>query len=146
MFSVQSARPMTLMTPITLTTSEAQIKPEELTRLRTRLLPPFKVVLFDDDYNEMNYVIFALQHAVNNLTVQEAENIMLTAHLTGSAVVVVCPKETAEYYQERLLSYGLTATILFFLQIIPPPTSILENLWNCAYMFLVLISRRNEAP
>jgi ATP-dependent Clp protease adaptor protein ClpS len=108
MFSVQSVTPMT---PMTLTTSEAQIKPEELTRLRTRLLPPFKVVLFNDDYNEMNYVIFALQHAVNNLTVQEAENIMLTAHLTGSAVVVVCPKETAEYYQERLLGYGLTATI-----------------------------------
>jgi ATP-dependent Clp protease adaptor protein ClpS len=36
---------------------------------------------------------------------------MLTAHLTGSAVVVVCPKEIAEYYQERLLGYGLTATI-----------------------------------
>lgn len=98
------------VTPTTLT-PEAQIKPEELTRLRTRLLPPYKVVLFDDDYNEMNYVIFALQHAVNNLSLQEAEHIMLTAHLTGSAIVVVCPKETAEYYQERLLSYGLTATI-----------------------------------
>jgi ATP-dependent Clp protease adaptor protein ClpS len=35
----------------------------------------------------------------------------LTAHLTGSAVVVVCPKEIAEYYQERLLGYGLAATI-----------------------------------
>ena len=40
-----------------------------------------------------------------------AEHIMLTAHLTGSAIVIVCPKEAAEYYQERLLSYGLTATI-----------------------------------
>ena len=39
------------------------------------------------------------------------EHIMLTAHLTGSAIVIVCPKEAAEYYQERLLSYGLTATI-----------------------------------
>jgi ATP-dependent Clp protease adaptor protein ClpS len=36
---------------------------------------------------------------------------MLTAHLTGSAVVVVCPKEIAEHYQERLLGYGLAATI-----------------------------------
>lgn len=90
---------------------EAPTKPEELTRLRTRLLPPYRVVLFDDDYNEMNYVIFALQNAVNNLSIQEAEHIMLTAHLTGSAIVVVCPKEAAEYYQERLLSYGLTATI-----------------------------------
>lgn len=87
------------------------VKPEEITRSRTQLLPLYKVVLFDDDYNEMNYVIFAILHAVTNLTPQEAEHIMLTAHLTGSAIVSVCPKEIAEYYQERLLSYGLTATI-----------------------------------
>jgi ATP-dependent Clp protease adaptor protein ClpS len=88
-----------------------QIKPEELEDLRTRLLPLYKVILFNDDYNEMNYVVFALVHAVNHLTTREASRIMLTAHLTGSAVVTICPKETAEYYQERLLSYGLTATI-----------------------------------
>ncbi len=88
-----------------------QVKPEEITKSLTRLLPPYKVVLFDDDYNEMNYVVFALVHSVSNLTPQEAEEIMLTAHLKGNAIVVVCPKEAAEYYQERLLSYGLTATI-----------------------------------
>ena len=84
---------------------------EVLQRLRTRLLPPYRVVLFNDDYNEMNYVIFAILHSINSLTEQEAVQIMLTAHLMGSAIVIVCPKETAEYYQERLLSYGLTATI-----------------------------------
>ncbi|SRR5258708_38133016 len=90
---------------------QLQIKPEEIIRSLNQLLPPYKVVLFDDDYNEMNYVISALLHSVNTLSPQEAEQIMLTAHLTGSAIVVVCPKETAEFYQERLLSYGLTATI-----------------------------------
>ncbi|WP_149401132.1 ATP-dependent Clp protease adaptor ClpS [Dictyobacter arantiisoli] len=89
----------------------SEIKPEEVVRNRTRLLPPYKVIVHDDDYNEMNYVIFALVHAVNILTTQEAERIMLTAHLTGRAVVIVSPKEVAEYYQERLLSYNLTATI-----------------------------------
>jgi ATP-dependent Clp protease adaptor protein ClpS len=59
----------------------------------------------------MSYVVFALLHSVNVLSLQEAERIMLMAHLTGTAVVVVCPKEVAEYYQERLLSYNLTATI-----------------------------------
>jgi len=88
-----------------------QVKPEEITKNLTRLLPPYKVVLFDDDYNEMTYVVFALIHSVSNLTPQEAEEIMLTAHLKGNAIVVVCPREAAEYYQERLLSYGLTATI-----------------------------------
>ncbi len=88
-----------------------EVETEELKRLRARLLPPYKVILFNDDYNEMDYVVAVLLHTINHLSRQEAEHIMLTAHLTGSAVVVVCPKETAEYYQERLLGYGLTATI-----------------------------------
>ena len=88
-----------------------QVRPEEVTKSLTQLLPPYKVVLYDDDYNEMNYVVFALIHAVNSLTPQEAEHIMLTAHLMGTAIVIVCPKEAAEYYQDRILSYGLQATI-----------------------------------
>ncbi|GCE05588.1 ATP-dependent Clp protease adaptor ClpS [Dictyobacter aurantiacus] len=93
------------------TVTRFQVRPEEVVLDRTKLLPPYKVIVHNDDYNEMNYVIFALVHAVNTLTVPEAERIMLTAHLTGQAIVVVCPREVAEYYQERLLSYNLTATI-----------------------------------
>lgn len=88
-----------------------EVETEELIRSRSKLLPPYKVILFNDDYNDMLYVVTVLLHTINNLSQQEAEEIMLTAHLTGSAVVVVCPKETAEFYQERLLSHGLTATI-----------------------------------
>ncbi|HEU5380395.1 MAG TPA: ATP-dependent Clp protease adaptor ClpS [Ktedonobacteraceae bacterium] len=88
-----------------------QVEPEELTRIRAKLLPPYKVVLFNDDYNDMDYVVAVLLRLINHLTAPEAINIMLTAHLTGSAVVVVCPKESAEYYQERLSGYGLTSTI-----------------------------------
>ena len=94
-----------------LTQPQLQVAPEELKRLRAKLLPPYRVVLHNDDYNEMDYVIFVLLHSINHLSPAEAEQIMLTAHLKGSAIVVVCPKETAEFYQERLLSYGLTATI-----------------------------------
>ena len=90
---------------------QLQTRPEEITRERTQLLPPYKVILFNDDYNEMNDVVFALLRTINNLSRQAAERIMLIAHLTGSAVVIVCPKEEAEYYQERLIGYGLTATI-----------------------------------
>jgi len=88
-----------------------EVQPDRVVLDRTKLLPPYKVLIHNDDHNEMNYVVFALLHSVNTLSVQEAERIMLTAHLTGKAVVVVCPKEVAEYYQERLLSYNLTATI-----------------------------------
>jgi ATP-dependent Clp protease adaptor protein ClpS len=88
-----------------------QVETEELLRLRAKLLPPYRVVLYDDDFNEMMYVVFVLLHSINNLSQAEAERIMLAAHLTGSATAAVCPKEIAEFYQERLLSYGLTATI-----------------------------------
>ncbi len=94
-----------------LTRPRFETETEESVRQRTRLLPPYKVILFNDDYNDMDYVVAVLLHTINNLSQQEAEHIMLTAHLTGSAVVVVCPKEIAEYYQEQLLGYGLTATI-----------------------------------
>ena len=89
----------------------SQPETDQLLRLRDKLFPPYKVILFNDDYNDMNYVVAALLHAVNDLSQQEAERIMYTAHLKGSAIVVVCPKEIAEYYQGRLLNYGLTATI-----------------------------------
>ncbi|HEY1351499.1 MAG TPA: ATP-dependent Clp protease adaptor ClpS [Ktedonobacteraceae bacterium] len=89
----------------------AQVRPEELTRMRAKLLPPYKVILFNDDQNDMEYVVAVLLHLFSHLSQQEATQIMLTAHLTGSAVVVVCPQEHAEYYQERLVGYGLVATI-----------------------------------
>lgn len=89
----------------------AQAHPEELTRIRARLLPPYKVILFNDDHNEMEYVVAVLLHLVSHLSQQEAMRIMLTAHLTGSAVVVVCPREHAEYYCERLMGHGLYAAI-----------------------------------
>ena len=93
------------------TSPQWQIEIEGLVHLRARLFPPYKVVLFDDEYNEMDYVVFVLLHTVSRLTRAEAEHIMLTAHLTGSAVVTICPKETAELYQERLRERGLIATI-----------------------------------
>jgi ATP-dependent Clp protease adaptor protein ClpS len=90
---------------------QLQTRPKEITRERTQLLPPYKVILFNDDYNDMNDVVFALLQSVNHLSRPAAEDIMLTAHLKGSAIVIVCPKEEAEYYQERLTGYGLMATI-----------------------------------
>lgn len=99
MFSIHVARP------------GAQIQPEELTHLRAKLFPPYKVILFNDDHNDMEYVVSVLLRLISQLTERKAIQIMLTAHLTGSAVIIVCPRERAEYYQERLLGYGLTATI-----------------------------------
>jgi ATP-dependent Clp protease adaptor protein ClpS len=76
-----------------------------------RLLPPYRVVLHNDDHNTMDHVVRSLQKSVPGLTQERAAEIMLEAHNHGSATVIVCALEPAELYRERLEGYGLTATI-----------------------------------
>ncbi len=77
----------------------------------TQLLPPYRVLLHNDDVNSMDHVVRALLQTVPSLSVEQAAAIMVEAHLTGVALVIVCPKETAEFYAEKLGSLSLTATI-----------------------------------
>lgn len=78
---------------------------------RTALLPPYVVILHNDEVNEMTYVVRSLQRCVPTLTSEQATAIMLEAHHHGRAVVVTCPLELAELYRDRLEGCGLTATI-----------------------------------
>lgn len=76
-----------------------------------RLLPPYRVILHNDDHNSMDHVVRTLLRCVPALTLEEAGQIMWTAHTRGQATVIECPKETAEHYRNCLESAGLTATI-----------------------------------
>lgn len=91
----------------------AAVQPAEETRTRTldELLPPYRVVLHNDDHNAMDHVIEALLKSISNLTRERASEIMLETHERGQATAATCPLELAELYRERLESYGLTATI-----------------------------------
>jgi ATP-dependent Clp protease adaptor protein ClpS len=77
----------------------------------TRLIPPYRVVLHNDDHNSMDHVVRSLMRCVPSITVERAAEIMFEAHNHGQATVIVCPKEAAEHYREKLESCGLTATI-----------------------------------
>ena len=83
----------------------------EQERTRSRALEPCKVILYNDDHNSMDHVIRSLLRSVPGLSTQKAAEIMLEAHNTGRAIVIVCPLELAELVRDRLGSCGLTATI-----------------------------------
>ncbi len=75
------------------------------------LIPPYRVILHNDDHNTMEHVVESLVRCVPSLTVEAAAAIMFEAHNEGRATVLECPRETAEHYREALESCGLTATI-----------------------------------
>jgi ATP-dependent Clp protease adaptor protein ClpS len=81
------------------------------TRSIEETLPPYVVVLHNDDVNSMDHVVIALVQSVPELTVEQAVEVMLTAHEDGRADVIACPLERAELYRDRLEAHGLTATI-----------------------------------
>lgn len=81
------------------------------TKRKEVILPPWSVILHNDDHNEMLYVVRSLVKSVPNLGATRATQIMLEAHNQGKALVTTCPLELAELYRDRLESFGLTATI-----------------------------------
>ena len=83
--------------------------PEDETVLLT--LPPYAVILHNDDHNSMDHVVQSLLVCVPELEAEQAVQVMLTAHEEGRARVIRCPLERAELYRDRLEAQGLTATI-----------------------------------
>jgi ATP-dependent Clp protease adaptor protein ClpS len=73
-------------------------------------LPPYKVLLHNDDKNEMLFVIQSIVE-LTPLNRQDALNRMLEAHESGVALLLVTHKERAELYQEQFKSKGLIVTI-----------------------------------
>ncbi len=74
-----------------------------------RLLPPWKVILHNDDVNDMDDVIRIVRQ-LTSLTEHEAELRTLEAHQSGAALLLVTHRERAELYVEQFASMGLTAT------------------------------------
>ncbi|MFI5274208.1 MAG: ATP-dependent Clp protease adaptor ClpS [Ktedonobacterales bacterium] len=96
--------------PVSRAQSAAPRTEDEVKQL-LRLLPRYRVLLFNDEQHTMDDVVLALVRTVPALGPQGAVRVMLQAHLHGNAEVIVCPKEQAEYYRERLEGFGLTSTI-----------------------------------
>ncbi len=90
---------------------ETITRPDIDTSTSEELLPPWAVILHNDDHNSMDHVVRSLLRCIPALTPDSAVEIMAHAHEHGQATVLSCPKETAELYRGRLESCSLTATI-----------------------------------
>lgn len=99
---------MTTPAPLTVT-PPAETLPDKTTK--PLILPPYAVILHNDEVNDQHWVVRSLLVCVPEVTRQQAAAIMREADQQGRAVVVVCPLERAELYRDRLESRGLTATI-----------------------------------
>ena len=76
-----------------------------------KLAPRYRVLLHNDDFNSMEYVVQVLMQAVPSITQPQAVSIMMEAHTNGTALVITCAQEHAEFYCETLKNHGLTNTI-----------------------------------
>ena len=85
--------------------------PVQRTRELHETLPPYRVVLHNDEVNEMAHVVRALLDSVPELSTERATEIMIEAHEHDRAEVIVCPLERAELYRDRLRTFALTATV-----------------------------------
>jgi ATP-dependent Clp protease adaptor protein ClpS len=73
--------------------------------------PRYRVLLHNDDFNGMEYVVMALIQTVPSLSQPQAIDIMMAAHHDGTALVITCAMEPAEFYSETLKSHGLSSSI-----------------------------------
>ena len=100
---------LTIANAETTTTTRTETDREQ--RTLSEILPPYSVILHNDDDSGMDYVVAALVKSVPSLGTADAVRIMLEAHEQGRAVVITCPLEPAEYYRDRIRTFGLGVAI-----------------------------------
>lgn len=73
-------------------------------------LPPWRVLLHNDDVNDMEYVTQTIS-ALTPLSLKVAVHCMLEAHLRGLTLLLVTHQERAELYRDQFHTKSLTVTI-----------------------------------
>ena len=67
--------------------------------------PMYKVVLLNDDYTPMEFVVLVLEQFFS-MNREKATQIMLAVHTQGSAVVGIFPRDVAETKSEQVNQYA----------------------------------------
>jgi ATP-dependent Clp protease adaptor protein ClpS len=85
------------------------MRPETSVEQDTRVLPPHRVILHNDDVNTFEHVIRTILK-LTPLKEPEAVARTIEAHESGSSLLLVTHKERAELYVEQFASRSLTVT------------------------------------
>jgi ATP-dependent Clp protease adaptor protein ClpS len=79
-------------------------RPRERTDKQTRRIPPYNVILENDDYHSFEFVMEVLQKAMG-CNEQRAFLFTKEAHTTGRAVIWTGTKEVAELKVEQIRTF-----------------------------------------
>jgi len=81
-------------------TEDIQISPE---KQKTKLPSIYKVIILNDDYTPMEFVVFTIQNVFKK-SHDEATRIMLKIHTEGQGVCGMFPLEIAETKMKQVLN------------------------------------------
>jgi ATP-dependent Clp protease adaptor protein ClpS len=81
------------------------LEPKVVTK--RRLLPPYNVLVMNDDDHSMDFVVDVLRK-VFGYPLEKSFQLMLCAHETGCSVVWTGPKEVAELKAEQISTFHET--------------------------------------
>ena len=86
-------------------TSAAVAEPEVEEQTRTRRIPPYNVVILNDEDHTFQYVIELLVKLFAH-PIPRAKQLTWEIHTRGRAIVYTTHKEKAELKRDQVLAYG----------------------------------------
>ncbi len=92
------------------TTSSTERPEPAKPRHKPQLLPPWRVLLHNDDENTIEHVVSSIV-MLTPLNEKEAVRRTLEAHETGVTLLLTTHQERAELYRDQFACVGLTVTI-----------------------------------
>lgn len=79
-------------------------KPREREQTKTRRIPPYNVILENDDHHSQEFVVEVLRKVLG-CPLERAFQLMEQAHTTGRSIIWTGPKEVAELKCEQVQSF-----------------------------------------
>jgi ATP-dependent Clp protease adaptor protein ClpS len=83
------------------------VRPKSQEQTRTRRVPPYNVLIDNDDDHSFEFVVGVLRQALGH-SLERAHQLTMLAHTSGRAVVWTGPKEVAELKAEQIQTFHET--------------------------------------